>query len=177
MNLPRQSLRIGGLAILFALILRLGGSGIVQQVSDFLNEPTISSWIIYLETGRIVRFSPSFPAEEVFSLESHTPETSELTLLPVFSPEDADAVTVKSNTDRSPDLQELMAQPLSWDLTGEEPTVLILHTHGTESYTKQSGEDYTESADFRTLDKAYNMVSLGDRLAGLLRKLSLSVDA
>ena len=47
MNLQRQSLRIGGLAVLFALLLRLGGSGIVQQVSDFLNEPTISSWIIY----------------------------------------------------------------------------------------------------------------------------------
>ena len=66
MNLHRQSLRIGTLAILFALVLRLGGSDIVQNVSDFLNEPTISSWIIYLETGRIVRFSPSFPAAEVF---------------------------------------------------------------------------------------------------------------
>jgi len=168
MNLQRQSLRIGGLAVLFALLLRLGGSGIVQQVSDFLNEPTISSWIIYLETGRIVRFSPSFPEIEVFSLESHAPEAPELTPLPVFSPEDGDGVTVKSNTDLEPDLAELIAQPLSWDLTGEEPTVLILHTHGTESYTKQSGEDYSESSAFRTLDKSYNMISLGDRLSGLL---------
>ena len=168
MNLHRQSLRIGTLAILFALVLRLGGSDIVQNVSDFLNEPTISSWIIYLETGRIVRFSPSFPAAEVFSMESHAPEMPKLTPLPVFSPEEGDAVTVKSNTDLEPDLQSLITQPLRWDLTGDEPTVLILHTHGTESYTKQSGETYRESSAFRTLDKQYNMISLGDHLTQLL---------
>ena len=168
MNLPRQSLRIGGLAILFALLLRLSGSGMLQQVSDFLSQPTISSWIIYLETGRIVRFSPSFPDVEVFSMESHAPEVPELTPLPVFSAEDGAAVTVKSNTDLEPDLSELIARPLSWDLTGEDPTVLILHTHGTESYTKQSGENYTESSAYRTLDKQYNMISLGDHLTDLL---------
>ena len=168
MKLHHQSLRIGGLAILFALLLRLGGSNALQQVSDFLNEPTISSWIIYLETGRIVRFSPSFPVEAVFSMESHAPETSELIPLPVFSAAEGAEVTVKSNTDLEPDLQELIARPLNWDLTGDDPTVLILHTHGTESYTKQSGEHYRESSAYRTLDKQYNMVSLGDHLAELL---------
>ena len=168
MNLHRQSLRIGGLAILFALLLRLGSSDMLQNVSDFLNKPTISSWIIYLETGRIVRFSPSYPEMEIFSVESHAPEVPELTPLPVFSPEEGSAVTVKSNTDLEPDLQELITRPLSWNLTGEEPAVLILHTHGTESYTKQSGETYTESSAFRTLDKQYNMISLGDHLTDLL---------
>ena len=105
---------------------------------------------------------------EVFSLESHAPDLPALTPLPVFSPEEGAAVTVKSNTDLEPDLAELIAQPLTWDLTGEEPTVLILHTHGTESYTKQSDEPYKESSAFRTLDKQYNMVSLGDHLAQLL---------
>ena len=175
MNLPRQSLRIGCLAILFALLLRLGGSNIVQQVSDFLNEPTISSWIIYLETGRIVRFSPSFPDATVFALESHAPDTPELTPLPQFSPMDGAAVTVKSNADLEPDLQELISRPLNWDLTGEEPTVLILHTHGTESYTKQSGENYAESSAYRTLDKQYNMISLGDHLAQLLENGGVKV--
>ena len=168
MNFYRHSLRIGGLAILFALMLRLGGSEVAQNVSDFLSEPTISSFIIYLETGRIVRFSPSFPDAAVFSLESHAPDVPELTPLPVFSPEDGAEVRVKSNCDLEPDLQTLIAQPLSWDLTGEEPAVLILHTHGTESYAKQPGEPYTESSAFRTLDKEYNMISLGDHLANLL---------
>ena len=175
MNLPRQSLRLGGLAILFALLLGLGGSDTLQRVSEFLNKPTISSWIIYLETGRIVRFSPSFPDVTVFSMESHAPETPELTPLPVFSAEEVEAVSVKSNTDLEPDLRELMARPLSWDLTGEEPTVLILHTHGTESYTRQSDEAYTESSAYRTLDKQYNMISLGDHLTRLLEDGGIKV--
>lgn len=101
-------------------------------------------------------------------MESHAPETSELIPLPVFSAAEGAEVTVKSNTDLDPDLQELIARPLNWDLTGDDPTVLILHTHGTESYTKQSGERYKESSAYRTLDKQYNMVSLGDHLAELL---------
>ena len=175
MNLPRQSLRIGGLAILFALLLRLSGSGLVQQVSELLSQPTIASWIIYLETGHIVRFSPSFPDMEVFSMESHAPEIPELTPLPVFSPSEADDISVKTNSSLQPDLQALMAQPLSWDLTGDEPTVLILHTHGTESYTKQSGENYRETSAYRTLDKQYNMISLGDHLAALLKTGGIKV--
>ena len=175
MNLHRQCLRIGVLAILFATLLRLGGSDMTHHVSDLLDKPTISSWMIYLETGRIVRFSPSFPDVTVFSLESHAPEPPELTPLPVFSPADGDTVTVKSNCNLEPNLQELIAQPLTWDLTGDEPTVLILHTHGTESYTKQSGEQYTESAAFRTLDKQYNMISLGDHLAQLLEAGGVTV--
>ena len=64
-------------------------------------------------------------------------------------------------------LAKLLTEPLDWDLTGG-PSVLILHTHGTESYTKQPGEAYQESSAFRTLDKQYNMISLGDHLANLL---------
>ena len=179
MDHQRQSLRVGAAAILCALLLRLGGSGVVQMTAEFLSEPKISSWLIYLETGRIVRFSPSSQAEAVFSLESHIPDSvanrPELTPLPAFSAEDADAVTVKSNCSLEPDLEELIARPLSWDLTGPEPTVLILHTHATESYTKSPGEVYTESSAFRTLDEQYNMISLGDQLAQLLEAGGIGV--
>lgn len=173
MDHHRQSLRIGAAAILCALLLRLGGSGILQDVADFLSEPTISSLLIYLETGRIVRFSPSSEDRAVFSMESHIPdfagEAQILTPLPAFSADDGTAVTIKSNCTLEPDVQALITQPLSWDLTGEEPTVLILHTHATESYTKSAGESYTESSAFRTLDESYNMISIGDHLAQLLQ--------
>ena len=172
MDHQRQSLRAGAAAILCALIFRLGGSGMIREVADFLNQPQISSFLMYLETGRIVRFSPSSMAEPVFSLESHTPDfaqnPSDLTLLPAFTAEDAGAVTIKSNCNLDPDIPDLMAKPLNWDLTGQEPTVLILHTHATESYTKSPDEDYTESAAFRTLDEHYNMLSLGAYLTRLL---------
>ena len=74
-----------------------------------------------------------------------------------------------------PDLQELLLQKLSWDLSGDEPTVLILHTHASESYTRQPGETYVETADYRTLDENYNMIAVGDRLAELLVTAGISV--
>lgn len=179
MDHNRLSLRIGAAAILFALLLRLGGSGLLQRTGQVLAEPSITSWMIYLETGRIVRFSPSSEEREVFSLESHIPdfalEEQNLTVLPSFSADDGAAVEIKYNCKHRPDPQKLITEPLSWDLTGPEPKVLILHTHATESYTKSPGERYTESSAFRTLDENYNMLSVGDHLTQLLEAGGIGV--
>ena len=172
MDHNRLSLRIGAAAILCALLLRLGGSGLLRHAGKILAEPTIASWMIYLETGRTVRFSPSSEDREVFSLESHTPDfavdTQDMTVLPSFTGEDGAAVNIKYNCTYRPDVEKLITEPLSWDLTGQEPTVLILHTHATESYTKSAGERYTETSAFRTLDESYNMISVGAHLTQLL---------
>ncbi len=179
MDHQRLSLRIGAAAILCALLLRLGGSGVLDQVADFLSEPKISSLLIYLETGRIVRFSPSLEDREVFSMESHIPDFArdpqKLTPLPAFAAADGAGVEIKTNCSAEPDVEKLITQPLSWDLTGTEPTVLILHTHATESYTRSPGEVYTESSPYRTLDEDYNMISVGDHLAELLQAGGIGV--
>lgn len=73
-----------------------------------------------------------------------------------------------------PDLETLLGRPLDWNLKSENPTVLILHTHATESYTK-SGERYTETAAFRTLSEGHNMLSIGDRVAEILSQQGISV--
>ena len=175
----RQSLRIGAAAIFFALFLRLAAGGFFQPIGDFLTDPKTASFLIYLETGRNVRFSPSPEATEVFSLESHTPDFAQKpeqpTVLPSFTPEEGSQVSIRYNCALRPDLGALIAAPLSWDLTGPEPTVLILHTHSTESYTKTAGETYKESSAFRTLDENYNMLSVGAHLADLLESGGISV--
>ncbi len=73
-----------------------------------------------------------------------------------------------------PDIPALLAKPLQWDLTGEEPAVLILHTHATESYSRR-GENYKETSAWRTLDEGYNMLSIGDLVAGILEEGGISV--
>ena len=75
---------------------------------------------------------------------------------------------------KDPDIDALLAKPLQWKLFGEEPTVLILHTHTTESYTKQ-GEDYKETSSWRTLDEGYNMLAIGDLVAGILQENGIGV--
>lgn len=47
----------------------------------------------------------------------------------------------------------------------EEPQVLIMHTHATESYMPFSGDVYDSRTTFRTTDNSRNMAVVGDRIA------------
>lgn len=183
MDHQQWSLRFGTSVILCALVLRLTATGFFQPVAEFLAKPNIASLLVYLETGRIVRFSPSSEDLEVFAYESAVPDfaltglgrgEAELTP-PAFSAQEGEAVSVKNNAGLKFDAGSLITQPLSWDLTTGEPTVLILHTHTTESYTRSAGEDYKESSAFRTLDESYNMISVGEHLAQLLEAGGIAV--
>ena len=96
------------------------------------------------------------------------------TALPVVSEADGDLAGILYACSLRPDLKTLLEKPLTWNLRGQEPRVLILHTHATESYT-QHMEDYVESSAFRTLDTRYNMISIGDRVAQMLRQAGIPV--
>lgn len=169
-----RSLRIGTAVILCALGLRLGSMGLAHKMSDWLQNPDVLSFLIYLETGRHVRFSPSLEEASNFAGESPPPAVEVFQELPRFSAEDARAVAVYNQSGLDPDFAALISKPLDWDLQSQEPTVLIIHTHATESYTKH-GENYRESSDFRTLDEHYNMISIGDRVAEVLSSHGISV--
>ena len=184
MDHQQWSLRFGAGVIACALLLRLGTTGFFGPVTEFLTKPNIASFLIYLETGRIVRFSQSSEILEVFAYESPEPsfalrpeaaaEPSQM-LPPVFRAGDGQSVKFKNSAGKKFDAGELITRPLQWELRSEEPTVLVLHTHATESYTKAKGETYKESAAFRTLNENYNMVSVGDHLTQLLEEGGIKV--
>lgn len=161
-----KTLRVGIAAMLCGLIFRLFSSGLPEKLLDTLLKPNFIAFAAYLETGRDVRFSPSL---EIFSpnfVESPPAATTEATLPAFFNGDDLD---IYYACKKKPDVQSLLTRPLSWNLYGQAPTVLILHTHATESYTKK-GEDYRESSAYRTLDEGYNMLSLGAYVAQELTK-------
>ena len=82
---------------------------------------------------------------------------------------DATLVQLNYAANRKPDLEALLTQPLSWDLTADEPSVLILHSHGTEAFVPGDGYTYEEEGgEYRTTDERCNMLSLGAELARLL---------
>ena len=165
-----KALRLGTAVVLCALMLRLCVLGIPEKVLSWMVQPDIAAFLIYLETGRDVRFSLS---SQVFSPEyapeSAAPMAAEPKERPRFSREDAESLKVYYACAVHPDLGAALEAPLTWDLTVPEPTVLILHTHTTESYTK-SGENYKETSSWRTLDENYNMLSVGDALGRLLAR-------
>ena len=175
MDLREKAARMGAAAVAAALALRLLAGGAVQGLARWLTRPETQAFLVYLETGRIVRFSPSLGEIGDFSGESPAPgEKPYEEAAPVFTAEDAAAVKMTYSCALRPDLGALVEKTLQWDLTGDGPSVLILHTHATESYTRQ-GEPYTESAAYRTLDEDYNMLSVGEALARVLEENGIRV--
>ena len=167
MEQQQRSLRFGAAMILCALLFRLFTSGVPERIVSWLTEPNTAAFVTYLETGRNVRFSASnavFSPQFVESPPPAIPEPTEAAL-PSFS--DAEIIDMYNSCKKNPDVEALLQQPLTWDLRGDEPTVLILHTHSTESYTK-NGEDYEETSSWRTLDEDYNMLSIGYRVGEIL---------
>lgn len=176
MDNHRKVLRMGAAVILCALVIRLIPPTLPQALLSWITRPDITAFLIYLETGRDVRFSPS---SQVFSPEFAGESAAPLILepnweKPVFSPEEASELGIYYACSLRPDAAALLEAPLTWDLTVPEPTVLILHTHTTESYTK-NGEGYEETSAYRTLDENYNMLSIGDAVGRILADNGITV--
>lgn len=160
--------------LLSAVAARLWNQNLPERLASWLNEPNTAAFLIYLETGRNVRFSASSEVFWEYAPESAAPmlpTPTEEAALPAFSGEES--VEVWNAAGLDPDIPSLLSLPLSWDLTGDAPTVLILHTHATESYT-QAGERYVETSVWRTLDENYNMLSIGDRVAEILARYGIT---
>ena len=181
MDHHRSAVRVGTTAILCALILRLWAAGVPEKVLSWLCQPNTAAFLIYLETGRDVRFSASQEVFWEYAPESAAPwspvlptEPEPSPVLPEFLPEDTVLTDIHYACSLRPDLEALLTEPLSWDLMSGEPTVLILHTHATESYT-QAGENYVETSEYRTLEENYNMLSIGERVAEILSENGIAV--
>lgn len=180
MELERRSLRVGAAVIVCAILVRLVSGGAVDAMVRALTSPEAAAVLLYLETGRVVRpvepQPPTEPASTTEPAQTQTapPETTAPTEQPkqeeqavaVFNSSDAALVEVNSVCGYDADVEGYLEQTLSWDLTQEQPTVLIIHSHATESYEKT--EDYEESSSYRTRDTGYNVVSVGDRLVQVL---------
>ena len=174
MKQVQRARRVGAAAICCALVLRLWSGGYGEKLLEFVTSMDMTAFWIYLETGRDVRFSPSLPAFSPDFMESPpaaTEETQTEPTLPTFA--DAE-IELYYATTKNPDIEALLAQPLSWDLRQEPPSVLILHTHTTESYTRK-GEDYAESSAWRTADENYNMLAIGDLVGEILEENGIGV--
>lgn len=91
-----------------------------------------------------------------------------------FDISDVSYIEIEDPAQRGPDLETLLTQPLSWDLTAEEPTVLVFHTHGTEAFVPNGEYTYEEQGgSFRTTDEGCNMLSVGEELVRLLNEAGI----
>ncbi len=171
----KRSTRIGAALLIFAVLIR-----VISSFADFrvraVRQPESLEGSLLRETTGAVQSNPATQPPQP-STQPPSPPTEPEIRPWHFSAGDLEYVRVQYAVDCAyrPDLEDLLLKPLSWDLRAEEPTVLIVHTHASESYTREPGQNYTENADYRTLNEAYNMLAVGDFLAELLEAAGISV--
>ena len=172
MQIEKVCFRAGVAALALALCVRLGSSGVLGAVANALSSPKAMEIIFFLETGKILRpVAPAVPTEP--TAETVPAQQPEPPAQAVFSQTDAALVDVNNYSGKTADVVSFLQKPLDWQLKQAQPTVLILHTHGTESYTKN--EDYKETSKYRTENTSYNVVSVGTRLAQALEAGGIKV--
>ncbi len=166
MTLRARCVYIGTAVILCAVILRIVAGG------GFLEDAQVASLLTYFYTGKIVSLTsaetqPPPEIEETKPIQQETEDPLQISLQAGLS------IEYKNDTGREIPLEALLKTPLNWDLTGEKPCVLIVHTHATESY-KNTGQ-YTEGDPYRTTEEDHNMLAVGDYLAEILTEQGISV--
>lgn len=97
----------------------------------------------------------------------------------IFTAADAELIYTRTSvfSEGKAEIEKGLLEVLDWDLTDPSFTVLIIHSHVSESYTKTDGEEYTYKGGdpYRTDDAQYNMVAVGEVLARILEENGIHV--
>ena len=88
------------------------------------------------------------------------------------APTVADAVKINNSTSHVVNAADYNAIP---EFLKGDVSVLIVHTHTTESYTPSQNYSYTPSDTDRTLDKNFNMVRVGNEIENVLSQSGIKV--
>lgn len=85
----------------------------------------------------------------------------------------AASVEIKNETDFSVDALSVLSESVV--VNNPVPKVLIVHTHGSESYTPDENYHYTHSGNYRTQDTRFNMIRIGEELKKALELQGIQV--
>ena len=82
-------------------------------------------------------------------------------------------VDIKNETSYPIDTNAILEE--GYSIKTEKPKVLIVHTHGSESYTPSDNYSYEQTGNYRTSDTKYNMIRIGEEVAKALREKGIEV--
>ena len=171
MDWEQRCIRLCACVLVCAVVLRLWSAGALVPVGQALQSDQAASFLMYLQTGRVVR---QVPEPEARTTEPQTEPVRERET-PRFTEEDVGLIGVDNECGQTPDLAALLTRSLDLELTGSGPRVLILHSHATEGYTQTADACYEESSEYRTLDGGHNMIAIGRIVAGILEDAGIEV--
>ncbi len=84
-------------------------------------------------------------------------------------------IYLKNDSSKTIDLNSYLKADMPFTLKGDGPHVLIVHTHGSESYFPAGKYTYTPDDVERTQDKNFNVIRVGDEIEKILKEKGISV--
>lgn len=175
-TVSRRNWMLPGILVLIIgfIGLRVVCSYLLKDQIALFAQPEVKAWLLQDQP------EPTLPPP----VTTQPPETTPVTAptVPIEPPQssyrlrasDATLLELNDTAGRQPDAEALLTQPLQWDLTQDGPSVLILHSHGTEAFVPAAGYTYQEEGgEYRTTDQSCNMLSLGQELARLLNEVGI----
>ena len=136
----------------------LNFSGVTESV---FNEETEEEKIALPKEGMLVGLSGELPIRDIDSGQNRTVKDGE--------------ILIKNETSYNVDYKELLSEKLGINMSEKGPKVLVVHTHGTESYSKEGAEFYIEGAGDRNTDTSFNVVAVGDKMTEVFERAGIEV--
>lgn len=118
---------------------------------------------------------PELPKEPEIPSDTETDTPRENVFGDGTVPLDPSKIEIDNSSGYDIDVSELLNSPLQFSVNKDEPCILIVHTHGSESYTPEGENLYVESDPYRTEDLNYNVVKVGDVLTQELESRGFKV--
>lgn len=87
---------------------------------------------------------------------------------------DPAVISVNNRTDYTFNADALLKEPLNITLSGDSPSILIIHTHSSEAYMPDGNDKYQASDPYRTEDKNFSIIRVGDELGNAFSKNDIS---
>ncbi len=79
-------------------------------------------------------------------------------------------IRIGNETSYAVDINGMLEEPLSFNMSGEGPKVLIVHTHATEAYAAEGAVEYARDESDRSMNTSENVVAVGDEAARVLNE-------
>lgn len=161
--------RAGGEAYAQKFIDRLAGNSdfILRAVSLELGMTPDTAEVYAPRTAAAAR---SEDAADPLAESTYIPLEEENDAPVLDAADKAATITVNNETSYEVDVAACLSAETSIRAEGDGPQVLIVHTHGSESYTPDAAFPYTPTENERTTDTRYNVVRVGDELQKVLEE-------
>ena len=110
--------------------------------------------------------------EEIILASQDTVKTEIVTPNPISENANVQYGKVKIKNQTTYNLTEDILKP---DIKIDNKNVVIFHTHSCESYTSSEKYQYTQTGNYRTIDKNYTVIRVGTELENYLKQYNINV--